>query len=76
MYEVIISPRARHDLLEILDYIGDDSAAAAERFSDALLAHTELIGEFPHMGEPIDGRRGVRKVLHTPVRIYYRIDEE
>ncbi len=76
MYQVVISPRARHDLLQIVDYIREDNPSAAERFGNALLNHTELLANFPHIGTPVNQRSGVRKVLHTPVRIYYRIDEE
>lgn len=76
MFEVVISPRARHDLLEIIDYIREDNPMAAERFGNALLNHTELLAHFPHIGTPVSQRSGVRKMLHTPVRIYYRIDEK
>ena len=75
MFKVIISPRARHDLLEIIDYIREDNPNAAERFGNDLLNHTELLAEFPHIGAPVNERSRVRKLLHTPVRIYYRVDE-
>jgi toxin ParE1/3/4 len=75
VFQVIISPRARHDLLEIIDYIRQDNPGAADRFGNELLDHAELLADFPYVGAPISQRSGVRKLLHTPVRIYYRIDE-
>ena len=75
MFQVIISPRARHDLLKIIDYIRQDHPEAAERFANDLLDHTELLADFPHIGETVNRRQGVRKLLHTPIRIYYRVDE-
>jgi plasmid stabilization system protein ParE len=76
VFKVIVSPRARHDLLEIIDYIRQDNPAAADRFGNELLNHTELLADFPHIGALIRQRSGVRKLLHTPIRIYYRIDEQ
>ena len=76
MFKVDISPRARNDFLEIIDYIREDNPNAAERFGNDLLNHTELLADFPHIGTTVRPRSGVRKVLHTPVRIYYRVNEE
>lgn len=30
---------------------------------------------FPYIGSPVDGRPGVRQFVHTPVLIYYRVNE-
>jgi len=75
VFQVTISPRARRDLLEIIDYIRQDNPGAAERFGTELLNHTELLADFPHIGAQVSQRSGVRKLLHTPIRIYYRVDE-
>ena len=48
----------------------------AERFGSAILNHVELLGRFPYIGSPISGRPHVRQLVHTPILIYYRIDEE
>ena len=75
MYKVIVSPRAWDDFFEIFDYISRDNRDAAARFCDALLNHVDLLGTFPHIGVVSGQRPNVRSVLHTPVRIYYRIDD-
>lgn len=46
-----------------------------QRFCDALLNHVDLLGTFPHIGVVLARQPNVRSVLHTPVRIYYRIDD-
>jgi plasmid stabilization system protein ParE len=46
------------------------------RRNDSLLNHVELLAAFPHMGAPMHGRAGIREILHTPIRIYYRIHED
>ena len=75
MFKVIVSPRAWDDFFEIFEYISRDKRDSAARFCDALLNHVDLLGTFPHIGIVSAKRPNVRSVLHTPVRIYYRIDE-
>ena len=75
-FKILFSEDSLIDLEDILDYIRSDNPEAAERFGNALLDHTEVLAVFPHIGTPVEGRRGVRKLLHTPVRIYYRVHEE
>ena len=53
----------------------EDSPASAERFGSSLLNHIELLQNFPRIGVQVPGRPGIRKILHTPVRVYYRLDE-
>jgi plasmid stabilization system protein ParE len=74
--KVIVSPRARGDLLQIIDYIRQDNQRAAERFGNAILDHVEILGSFPQLGAAVDRKPGVRSLLHTPVRIYYRVNEK
>ena len=74
-HKILFSEDALLDLESILDFIGADKPDAAERFGTALLTHVELLQSFPRLGVPIPKRPGVRKMLHSPVRVYYRIDE-
>lgn len=75
-YKVYFSDDALRDFDESLEFIRQDKRAAAEKFANALLNHVYLLASFPHMGAPVAGRPGVRNLLHTPIRIYYRIDED
>jgi plasmid stabilization system protein ParE len=75
-FKILYTEEALSDLEATFDYIRADNPAAAGRFGNALLNHVELLANFPHIGSPVDQRPGVRKILHTPIRIYYRIDEE
>jgi len=60
----------------IVDYIRAGNPAAASRFGNDLLNHVDLLAVFPHIGSPIKRHAGVRKILHTPVRIPYQLHEE
>jgi plasmid stabilization system protein ParE len=76
VFKVIVSPQAWDDFFQIFEYIAAEDPVAASRFCDALLNHTESLGNFPHIGVASARSIGVRSVLHTPVRIYYRVDEQ
>ena len=75
-FEILFTEDSLNDLEAILDYIRADDPEAALHFGNALLDHIELLAVFPHIGAPVEQREQVRKVLHTPIRIYYRIDEK
>jgi toxin ParE1/3/4 len=75
-YKILFSESALTDLEALLEFIERDNPDAAEHFGNSLLNHVDLLGSFPRIGEPVPRRRGIRKLLHTPIRIYYRIHED
>lgn len=75
MFKVVVSPQAWDEFFQIYEYIGAEDRDAAARFCDALLNHIDILATFPHLGVSRTSSRGVRSVLHTPVRIYNRVDE-
>ena len=75
-FKILYTEEALADLEAILDYILADNPAAASRFGNDLLNHVDLLAAFPHIGSIVKRRAAIRKILHTPVRIYYRIHEE
>jgi plasmid stabilization system protein ParE len=74
-YKIFFSDVALIDLENVLEFIRENNPPAAERFGDALLNHVDLLATFPRLGVPMRSRPGIRKILHTPIRIYYRIHE-
>ncbi|MCC6364575.1 MAG: type II toxin-antitoxin system RelE/ParE family toxin [Bryobacterales bacterium] len=74
-FQVRLSQPALVDLEEIFEYCVEHFPSLAESFATELLNHIETLGVFPHMGSPVRGRRGIRKIFHTPFTIYYRIEE-
>jgi plasmid stabilization system protein ParE len=75
-YRIIFTQKALSDLDEIIGYIALDDVGAAERFGHGLLDHVELLRRFPRMCGVIRKRSRVRKLQHSPVLMYYRIDED
>jgi plasmid stabilization system protein ParE len=67
--------RALSDLAEIIGHIASDDSDAASHFGSNLLDHLDLLTRFPRMGANVPKRRGVRKLFHSPLLIYYRINQ-
>ena len=75
-YRILFTQRALNDLAEIIGHIAEDDGEAAMRFGSALLDHVDLLSRFPRMGGAIRKRSRVRKLQHSPVLVYYRIQED
>ncbi len=76
VYKILFAEDALSDLEVVLDYISVDNPAAAQQFGKALLNHVELLQSLPRIGVPVPRRPGIRKILHSPVRVYYRLHED
>ncbi len=75
-FKVLYTPTALSDLAEVMRWSWNNHPETSERFASALLNHIDLLSTFPHLGSPVKHRPGVRKLLHSPVRVYYRIQEK
>jgi plasmid stabilization system protein ParE len=74
-YRLLYTQRALNDLAEIIGHIAEDDPDAASRFGGSLLDHVDLLARFPRMGSIIRRRPQVRKLVHSPFLIYYRLDD-
>jgi plasmid stabilization system protein ParE len=74
-FQIRITESALADLEGILAYSWDKFPATAERFGTAILNHVDLLKSFPYIGSPVEGRDRVRLLVHTPILIYYRVNE-
>lgn len=74
-YQVVLTALARSDLRAISTSIAQDSPVAAERFVNRLLDNAESLGDAPRRGKSVTDRDGVRRVVHRPYVIYYRVEE-
>lgn len=72
---VTFLPRARADLLEIGDYIAEDSPARARAFVESLKERCLALAEFPQMGnQRQELKEGVRSLTLGRYVIYYRVE--
>jgi len=74
-FKVILTESALGDFESLMNWSRDHYAASSEKFGTALLNHVDLLKAFPLIGQPVRGYAAVRRLLHSPVYVYYRIDE-
>ena len=81
-YEIIMTPDATTDLVELRDYIADvllvpDTALSYIR---AIRKEISKLSEMPGRIKPVDDEpwhsRGIREIMAKNFYVYYRIDEE
>jgi plasmid stabilization system protein ParE len=76
-YEVVWSEPAAEQLEEIIRYIANDNASAAEKVRIEIMDHVELLARLPFIGPVYEAdRKGrTREILCRKYRIFYRVDE-
>ena len=73
--KILLSPSARTQFLEALDYIRQDNPRAATRFRQRAEAVLRRLGKFPKSGRalPEFPELPYRELVITPYRFFYRI---
>ena len=74
-YHLLYTQRALDDLAEIIRYIAEDNPDAASRFGHSLLDYLDLLRSYPQMGATIRQRSQVRRLVHSPIVVYYQVQE-
>ena len=70
--ELVLTPQAREDLIEIYTYIGCDNPPAAERIFDSVQTRAQLLVQFPRLGvRRPDIRPSTRLLVEGPYLILY-----
>jgi plasmid stabilization system protein ParE len=75
-FKIVITDPALADLEKVMNWSLERYPAISERFGTALLNHVELLKAFPLLGAPVKGFPGVKRLIHSPLHIYYRLHEE
>ena len=73
-FRIHFSHQALSDLRELVEFIQQDSPAAASRISSALLNYIELLSGLPELGRRLARRAHVRALVQGPYVIYYRLE--
>jgi plasmid stabilization system protein ParE len=74
-YRIFFTNKALGDLSELVEYIAEDDSSVASRFGEALLDHVDLLSRFPRLGGTTRKNSRVRKLVHSPIVVYYQLDE-
>ena len=73
-FKVLYHEDALADLEEIFDWSRERHPATTEQFADALFNHLDSLQVFPYLGALVKGHPNVRRLLHSPLYVYYRVD--
>jgi plasmid stabilization system protein ParE len=71
--EIIWSPQASRQIEAIRDFIAQDSAARAERFTTRLSSAVLHLERFPYSGVAVGRKRDCRQIVYRGYRIIYRL---
>jgi plasmid stabilization system protein ParE len=74
-YQLLYTQRALKDLAEIIGHLAEDDADAASRLGNSLLDHVGFAHPVSADGGVIEKRSRVRKLVHSPILVYYRVQE-
>ncbi len=72
--KIILTDSALADFELLMKWSLKNYPNSSEAFGTALLNHVELLQNFPQVGAPVKGFRNIRRILHSPLYIYYRVD--
>ena len=81
-YEIIMTPDATTDLMELRNYIADVLLVPDTALSYIRSIREEIgkLSEMPRRIKPVDDEpwysRGIRKIMTKSFYVYYRIDED
>ena len=75
--KIIWSPLAIQRVIEIAEYITQDSQDAAIKWVDSIFEITERLQDFPMSGRvvPEANREDIREIIHRNYRIIYKVSE-
>jgi plasmid stabilization system protein ParE len=74
-FKIPYTDPALADLEAFMHWSWGHHAESAEQFGMSLMDHIKILASLPFLGGRVSGRKDVRKLLHSPIRIYYRVDE-
>ena len=74
-YKICYSERSLSDLAEFIHHVSEERPEAAFQVGSALLDHIDLLAKFPRLGHVVHRHPTVRRLVHSPLLVYYRIQE-
>ena len=73
-FKILYHEDALADLEEILDRSAEQYPATTWQFANNLFNHLDSLEAFPYLGALVKGHPNVRRLLHSPLYLYYRVD--
>ena len=74
-FKILYHEDALADLEEIVEWSRAKHPETTDQFANDLFEHIELLQAHPYIGAPVKGHSQLRRLLHSPLYVYYRLDE-
>ena len=74
-FKILYHEDSLADLEEIFEWSREKHPETTERFASDLFDHIDLLQALPYIGTPVKGHPRIRRLLHSPLYAYYRVDE-
>ena len=74
-FKILYHEDSLADLEEIFEWSREKHPETTEQFANDLFDHLDLLHAVPYIGAPIKGHLQIRRLLHSPLYVYYRLDE-
>jgi plasmid stabilization system protein ParE len=72
-FKILYHEDALADLEEIFEWSREKHPETTEQFANDLFDHLDLLQALPYVGTPVKGHFRVRRLLHSPLYVYYRL---
>jgi plasmid stabilization system protein ParE len=72
-FKIFYHEDALADLEEIFDWSREKHPETTDRFANDLFDHLDLLRAHPHIGTPIKANPDIRRLLYSPLCVYYRV---
>lgn len=73
---ILYHEAALADLQAIIEWSLEKHPSTTEQFANDLFDRLDLLLAFPQIGAPIQGHPQLRRLIHSPLYVYYRPDED
>ena len=74
-FKILYHEDALADLEEIFSWSREKHPETTEQFANDLFNHLDFLQAYPYIGTPVKAHSNVRRLLHSPLHVYYRVDE-
>lgn len=75
VFKILYHEDALADLEEIFSWSNEKHPETTEQFANDLFNRLDFLQAYPYIGTRVKGHSNVRRLLHFPLYVYYRVDE-
>ena len=74
VFKILYLQAALTDLEEVFEWSRANHQITSDQFADDLFNHIEFLRDYPNMGPILRDRSHLRRLVHSPFIIYYRVN--